>query len=122
MIIGRMADDFTDLFGDALSAFLRTKGLNESDAATRMEMGRGTLNTYTSGVKGERRRPPAELLAKACLLGFEFEYEGHTIVARKKGKRVSIEEKQLHLQFTRQIDLAENGAITVGVSKPPRKN
>lgn len=115
-------DNFTDLFGDAFDAFLKTRGLSESDVATRIDMARGTLNTYTSGVNGDRRRPPAELLAKACVLfGFEFEYEGHIIAARKKGKRVSLEEKQLHLQFTRQIDLAENGAITVGLNKPPGK-
>jgi hypothetical protein len=87
-----------------------------------MAMSRATLNTYTSGAKGERRRPPAELLAKACVLfGFGFEYEGYTIAARKNGEPVPVEEKQLHLQFTRQIDLAENGAITVGIKKPPGK-
>jgi transcriptional regulator with XRE-family HTH domain len=123
MIIDRMpVDDFADLLGDAFEAFLSTQGLNQAEAATRMGMGRATLNTYTSGVNGERRRPPAEFLTKACvLLGFEFEYEGHVIVARKKGKPVAIEEKQLHLEFTRQIDLAKNGAITVGLKKPPGK-
>jgi len=122
MIIDNMpADDFTNFFGDAFEAFLKTKGMSEADVATLMHMSRGTINTYTAGVKGERRRPPAEFLAKACILGFEFEYEGHIIVARKKGKRVSVEEKQLHLQFTRQIDLAQNGAITVGLKKPPGK-
>ena len=116
-----MADEFADLFGEALEAFLKTHGMSESDAAGEMLMSRGTLNTYTSGVNGTRRRPPAELLAKACIvLGFEFEYEGHLIIARKKGKRAVVEDRQqLHLEFTRQIDLAQNGAITVGLRKPP---
>src|SRR5437762_10279515 len=102
---GMPADDFTDLFGEAFEAFLSTQGLHEAQVATRIGMSRATLNTYTSGVDGKRRRPPAELLTKACvLLGFEFEYEGHILSARKPGKHAPIEEKQLHLQFTRQID------------------
>jgi hypothetical protein len=117
------ADGFADLLGNALSDFLKTTEFNESRAASLMKIGRATLNTYTSGVNGERRRPPAELLAKACVhLGFEFEYEGYVIAARKKGKgRVIEESKQLHLEFKRLIDLAQNGAITVGLRKPPGK-
>lgn len=88
MIIDGVADDFTNLLGDALAAFLRTGGINESEAATRLDMVRGTLNTYTSGVRGDRRRPPAELLAKACvLLGFEFEYEATSSLHARKGSR-----------------------------------
>src|ERR1700683_215148 len=120
MIIDNMADEFTDLLGDAFEGFLATQGISESDAATLMRIQRGTLNTYTNGVGGERRRPPAELLAKACVfLDFEFEYEGRIIAARKKGTRARPKLQQLHLQFTRQIDLAKNGAITVGLRKPP---
>jgi hypothetical protein len=124
MIIDDMSSDvFADLLGSALIDFFKTTDFSESDAASRMKMGRGTLNTYTSGVNGERRRPPAELLAKACVqLGFEFEYEGYVIAARKKGKaRVAQESQQLHLEFKRLIDLAQNGAITVGLRKPPGK-
>jgi transcriptional regulator with XRE-family HTH domain len=116
------SDNFARVFGEALDAFLKTRGISESDAARRMEMGRGTLNTYTHGVGGKRSLPSAEIFAKACtILGFELEYGGYTIVAQKEGKRAPLEEKQLHLQFTRQIDLAENGAVTVGLKKPPGK-
>jgi hypothetical protein len=126
MIIDNMADKFSDTLANALNAFFRTKGMSEAQAATRMEMKPATLNTYTTGAKDKgkerkRRRPPAELLARACLLGFEFEFQGYVIGARKEGQPASTEEKQLHLQFTRQIDLAENGAITVGLKRPPGK-
>jgi transcriptional regulator with XRE-family HTH domain len=128
MIIDNMADEFADLLGNALAAFLKTEGIPEAEAARRMGIGRATLNTYTIGVKEdgkderERRRPPAELLARACVaLGFQFEFEDHIIVARKKGKQVRGAEKKLHLEFTREIDLADNGAITVGLKKPPGK-
>jgi hypothetical protein len=128
MIIDSMADEFSDLFGSALEAFFQTEGIPESEAARRMVMERATLNTYTTGAKDkgkekrERRKPPAELLVRACVeFGFQFEFQDYIIAARKKGKRVPIEETQLHLQFTRQIDLAENGAITVGLKKPPGK-
>jgi hypothetical protein len=75
MIIDTMAEDdqnFTDTFGRALDEFLKLQGLSESEASKTMDMPRGTLNTYTSGVNGRRHRPPAELLARACLLGFKF--------------------------------------------------
>jgi len=84
---------FTDFFGDAFEAFSARKDSTKPRLPTLIGMGRATLNTYTSGVDGKRRRPPAELLTKACvLLGFEFEYEGHIIVARKKGKQALTEE------------------------------
>jgi transcriptional regulator with XRE-family HTH domain len=117
-----MAEEFAEFFGEAFEAFLREKRISEAEASKRMGILRGTLNTYTAGANGTRRRPPAELLAKACvLLGFEFEYEGYIIAARKDGHQPQTEEKQLHLQFTRQIDLEENGAITIGLKKPPGK-
>lgn len=124
MIIDNMSkrgEEFADKFGIDLDQFLGGRGVSEADASRLMEMSRGTLNTYTRGVKGRRRRPTAETLARACIaLGFEFEFEGYTIVALKDGKRAQVEDKQLHLEFTRQFDLATNGGtVAVGLKRPP---
>lgn len=114
--------EFADKLGNALSNFLKTRGMSEADASRELEMERATFNTYTSGVAGKRRRPPAELLARACLLGFEFEFEGRSIVALKDGQRTVTEDKQLHLQFTREFDLGNNGeTVAVGLRRPPGK-
>jgi hypothetical protein len=124
MIIDNMSDraqDFTDRLGGALNQFLKDRGLSESEASREMQFDRGALNTYTAGVNGRRRRPPAELLARACLLGFEFEFEGYLIVALKDGQRIVLEDRQLHLEFTREFDLANNGDTVSGLKRPPGK-
>jgi hypothetical protein len=111
---------FSDKLGLALANFLKVNGISEAEASRRFGIERGTLNTYTSGVKGERRKIPAEVLAKACLLGFEFEFEGHIIVATKDGQRLLVEDKQLHLEFSRELDLTGNGGtVAVGLKRPP---
>jgi transcriptional regulator with XRE-family HTH domain len=115
------SEDFVRAFGEALDGFLKTNGISESDASRRMGMERATLNTYTHGLTdGKRRRPTAEVLAKACILGFVFEYGGHQIVALRNGERIITEERQLHLEFTRELDLTANGgAVAVGLKRPP---
>jgi hypothetical protein len=111
---------FSDKLGLALANFLKVNGISEAEASRRFGIERGTLNTYTSGVKGERRKMPAEVLAKACLLGFELEFEGHLIVATKDGQRLRVEDKQLHLEFSRELDLTGNGGtVAVGLKRPP---
>jgi hypothetical protein len=122
-------NSFSDKLGSALSNFIKNKGLSEEQASGALGLsGRGTLNTYTHGAKrknseqARRRKIPAEVLAKACLNGFEFEFEGHVIVATKDGQRVPTEERQLHLEFTRELDLASNGGtVALGLKKPPGK-
>src|SRR5438034_10539817 len=89
---------FSDKLGLAFANFLKVNGISEAEASRKFGIERGTLNTYTSGVRGERRKIPAEILAKACVLGFEFEFEGYLIVATKDGQRLPVEDKQLHLE------------------------
>ena len=117
---------FTENFSQALADFLKDQGMSEAAASRGMEMERATLNTYTKGAPGkdgEKRRkcrPTAELLARACILGFAFEFEGHVIVALKDGQRIAAEERQLHLEFTREFDLANNGeTVAQGLKKAP---
>jgi hypothetical protein len=131
MIIDEMPDetiDFMELFGDALLRFLTESEMSEAEASRKCSMGRATFNTYTRGAKDKksptrkRRVAPAELLAKACILGFRFEYDGHTIVALKGGQPLPLTEPQLRLEFTRQFDLGENGGtVALGLKKPPGK-
>jgi hypothetical protein len=53
-------------------------------------------------------------------LGLSFQFEGHTIVALKDGQLIAAEEKQLHLEFTREFDLKNNGeTVAVGLKKAP---
>ena len=102
-------------------------GLSEETAALMLGLsGRATLNTYTHGAKGERaekakrRKIPAEVLARACVNGFRFEFAGHIIAATRDGEAVGTEERQLHLEFTRELDLAANGGtVALGFKKPP---
>ena len=115
-------EDFAHAFGEALNSYLKTNGISEADACRRMRIERATLNTYTHGLSdGKRRRPTAEVLAKACILGFEFEYGGYQIVALKDGERsLAAEGRQLHLEFTRELDLTGNGGtVAVGLKRPP---
>jgi hypothetical protein len=122
-IIDEMAEGdptFSDKLGVALSNFFKLHDITEAKASRSFGMPRATLNTYTAGVNGGRKKVPAEVLVKACLLGFEFEFDGYLIVATKDGQRVRAEEKQLHLEFTREVDLGENGrTVAVGLKKPP---
>ena len=111
---------FSDRLGIALSNFLKTHDISEAEAARTFGMPRATLNSYTTGINGERKKIPAEVFVRACLLGFEFEFGGHLVAATKDGQRVRAEEKQLHLEFTREVDLGENGGtVAVGLKKPP---
>jgi len=118
---------FSDQLGSSLASFIKSKGLSEEGAAGMLGLsGRGTLNTYTHGAKGndgetaKRRKIPAEVLARACVNGFQFEFDGHVIVATKEGEGVMTEERQLHLEFTRELDLAANGGtVALGFKKPP---
>jgi hypothetical protein len=111
---------FSDKLGLALSNFLKINGMSEAEASGKFGIERGTLNTYTSGVKGKRRKIPAEVLVKACLLGFEFEFDGQLIVATKDGQRLLVEDRQLHLEFKRELDLTGNGGtVAVGLKRPP---
>lgn len=113
-----MPHDFARELGDALAQFLADRGLSEAEAARQMGVERGTLNTYThDGRNGKRPIPNAEILAKACAIGFEFEYEGCTIVGLREGKRHEAND-QLTLEFTRQLDLADD-SVTVGLRRPP---
>jgi transcriptional regulator with XRE-family HTH domain len=125
MIIDIVADDplsFADAFGNAFEAFLGALGISEAEAAKSLGVERATLNTYTHGVGGKRRRPPAEILFNACAaLGFQFEYRGCRIVGVRHGAAIMPEEKQLHLQFTKRLDLAETGTVALGLKKPPGK-
>ena len=125
MIIDTVADEnsFMKALGEALGNFFRENEITESEASKRMNMGRAKLNTYTHGLaSGKRRTAPAELLAKACVLGFRFEFDGHTIVALKDGQPVPLTEHQLRLEFTRQFDLGDNGGtVAIGLKKPPGK-
>ena len=122
MIIDGMADEFMDTFGPALERFLEEQSIGEAEAARLLKIDRARLNTYTHGLAdGKRRNASAEVLAKACsILGFRFEYEGYTIVALKNGAPVSIEEPQLHLEFSRQFDWAET-KVGLGLKKRPKK-
>ena len=130
MIIDKMAPtngSFSDQLGSSLASFIKNKGLSEEEAAGMLGLsGRGTLNTYTHGAKGndsetaKRRKIPAEVLARACVNGFQFEFDGYVIVATKDGEVVLTEERQLHLEFTRELDLGENsGTVALGFKKPP---
>ena len=111
------------VLGEALANFLKESEMSESEASKAVGMDRARLNTYTHGLaNGKRRTAPAELLAKACILGFKFEFQGHTIVALKDGQPIPAAEHQLRLEFTRQFDLGENGGtVAVGLKKPPGK-
>lgn len=112
-----MADDFAYQFGRALAKFLADQGFSEAEAGRRMKVGRGTLNTYTHGDKaGKRPMPNAEILAKACSIGFEFEYNGCTIAGLREGKRHAGND-QLALEFTRELDLTDD-CVTTGLRKP----
>jgi transcriptional regulator with XRE-family HTH domain len=114
-----MEESFARKFGDALAKFLQDHDISESEAARKMKIERGTLNTYThDSRKGKRPLPSAEILAKACTaLEFEFEYEGFIITALRDGKRHR-QEDQLNLEFTREFDLAGD-SVAVGLRRPP---
>jgi transcriptional regulator with XRE-family HTH domain len=123
------SEEFARAFGDALDRFLRTRGLNQSDAAKALGLGdegKARLNTYChDSPKGIRRKPNAEMLYLLCVnLGFAFEYKGYKIGAatlngngRKSHERPA---EQLLIEFDGQFNLTDQtGIVSINVKRPP---
>jgi transcriptional regulator with XRE-family HTH domain len=120
-------EDFATAFGNALSEYLQSKGLTQSEAARRLELGKSgkaRLSTYCRTFDKKPAKPDAEILYLLCVrLGFSFEYRGYKISATTlEGVRVpSLKDaaKQLSFEFDRQFKLTnEAGAISVTIRKP----
>ncbi len=122
------SQDFARAFGDALSKFLREKGLTQSEAAKRLELGKGgkaRINAYCHDRKGRRPTPHAEVLYRVCSkLGFEFDYKGFKISAETLNGNhagpVELPAEQIPLEFSGQFDLTDQkGTVSVSFKRPP---
>lgn len=126
MVSGSDSLDFARAFGDALSQFLKNKGIKQSDAARTLGTGKARLNTYChDSPRGTRPRPDAEILYLVCTkLGFNFKYKGYAIGAANLSgnghQRAENVTQQFTLQFDRQFNLTDQqGSVTVKVKRPP---
>lgn len=121
-------EDFATAFGNALSKYLQSKGLTQSEAARRIGLGKSgkaRLSTYCrTSLEKRPAKPDAEILYLLCVrLGFSFEYRGYKISGSTlEGVPVPAlldAPTQLSFEFDRQFKLTNDaGAISVTVRKP----
>lgn len=120
------SQDFAEAFGRALSAFLKSRGLKQTEAVDQLGLDRvakGRISSYCH--RGKRPKPNAEILYLLCTkLDFEFEYRGYKISATtlngKGAKPVQPPNEQLTFEFNRQFNLTTpGGTVSVAVKRPP---
>jgi len=118
--------DFAEAFGRALSKFLETKGLKQTEAVDKLGLDRrakARISSYCHD--GKRPKPNAEILYLLCTkLDFTFEYRGYKISATSLNggspKAVQPTAEQLVFEFNRQFNLTTpGGTVSVIVKRPP---
>lgn len=128
----RKSAEFARAFGDALCGWLHGRGLDQSDAARILGLGRSgeaRISTYChDSPQGKRSQPDLEFLCLACtrLDGFEFEYRGFRISAAtlngNGAKPTQEQPEQLPMDYEGQFDLTGGrgtiGTVSVSLKRP----